>query len=168
MSIFQVNSCPVLKRFWERLSKDFKKSLKVGVENMSKEFALSIQDQQLLMEFKQKASVLRLKESHFGNFYAALQDGNFSQDSAVWNYRLAASKVTSALTEGLVNWQLLRLRSMSEAEKWEAHWLARFSAYLRFCNLERKVAFFTTLHSIVQEFPTSSYPDIWVQECLDM
>lgn len=168
LSIFKVMPCQVLRNFWNRLQKDFTRLLTVEKETMSNEFVLSIQDLQLLKDYAMLATGLDRKASPFAKFYSALEESNSWQDYAVWNYRLAVSKMTQTLAEALVDWQLLRLRSTSTQTQAEAMWLARFSAYLRFSNLRRKVALLAALRSMVPDSPMSMNPDTWMQGHLDI
>lgn len=168
LSVFKVTPCRVLRNFWSRLQQDFTRLLTVNKETMSSEFVLSIQDLQLLKDYAILGTGLDRKASPFAKFYSALEESSSWQDYAVWNYRLAVSKMIQTLAEALVDWQLLRLRSTSTQTRAEATWLARFSAYLRYCNLRRKVALLAALHSMVPESPTSTNPDTWIQRHLDI
>lgn len=168
LSVFKVMPCRVLRNFWNRLQIDFTKLFAGVKENMSSEFVLSIQDLQLLKDYAMLATGLDRRESPFAKFYSALEESSSWEDYAVWNYRLAVSKMTQTLTEALVDWQLLRLRSTSTQKQAEAMWLARFSACLRHCNLRRKVALLAALRSMVLDSQTSMNPDTWTQGYLDI
>jgi hypothetical protein len=168
LSIFKVSPCRVLRNFWNRLKNDFTRLLMVNKGTSLSEFVLSIQDLQLLKDFALSVTGLDPKESHFASFYSTLEETASWSNYAVWNYRHAASRMTLALTEALVDWQLLRLRSMSAQAQAEAKSLASFSAYLRSCNLSRKVALFATLHSTVLALQTSTSPDTWIQGHLEV